>query len=379
MVKARLYEIVSEIDKFNLDLVKKQLENNDKIENYAWILHDKDENIRFHYHIAIRLKDSYDTKYVSQWFGIPENFIEKVKGRWSDMLKYLTHKNAPTKFQYDDSEVTSNFNWIDIRNKSDETRLTEIAQGIKDGIIRKFNYPNYMTEVEYSKYNRHIKNYWEYRADKIKEVSREMDAIYITGPSGIGKTTYAKIIAENHGYSCYVSSGSNDVLDDYKGQDCIILDDLRSESFGSVSDLIKLLDNHTASSVKSRYVNKVLECKLIIITTIHDMETFFNKLYGGDTETIKQLKRRCQVFMKMSEDYIEVRVWDDNIGAYSQPSYISNVIRDKFKKDELTPEMINNKIQKTLGGLAGVLLTAADIMEKNKVKNKKLDDDTLPF
>ena len=47
----------------------------------------------------------------------------------------------------------------------------------------------------------------------------------------------------------------------------LILDDLRPSCIG-LSDLLKMLDNHTSSSVKSRYYNKVLECKLIIITSI---------------------------------------------------------------------------------------------------------------
>ena len=54
-----------------------------------------------------------------------------------------------------------------------------------------------------------------------------MNCIFITGASGTGKSTYAKQIASENKLSVYISSGSNDVLDDYQGQDCIILDDLR--------------------------------------------------------------------------------------------------------------------------------------------------------
>ena len=93
-----------------------------------------------------------------------------------------------------------------------------------------------------------------------------MNCIFITGASGTGKSTYAKQIASENNLSVYISSGSNDVLDDYQGQDCIILDDLRPSCMG-LSDLLKMLDNNTASTVKSRYKNKVLECKMIIITT----------------------------------------------------------------------------------------------------------------
>lgn len=88
-----------------------------------------------------------------------------------------------------------------------------------------------------------------------------MEAMYFYGDSGTGKTTYAKQLCEKKNYSYFVSSGSNDVLDGYAGQDVIILDDLHPSSVG-LSDLLKMLDNNTASTVKSRYYNNVLECKL---------------------------------------------------------------------------------------------------------------------
>ncbi|MGM8317295.1 AAA family ATPase, partial [Clostridium perfringens] len=83
-----------------------------------------------------------------------------------------------------------------------------------------------------------------------------MECYFVTGKSGTGKTTYAKQLAKEKGYSVYISSGSNDVLDSYQGQDCIILDDLRPSCMG-LSDLLKMLDNNTSSTVKSRYKNKV--------------------------------------------------------------------------------------------------------------------------
>ena len=57
-----------------------------------------------------------------------------------------------------------------------------------------------------------------------------------SGDAGTGKTTYAKDLAVKKGYSIFVSSGSNDVLDGYGGEDCIILDDLRPSCMG-LSDL----------------------------------------------------------------------------------------------------------------------------------------------
>jgi hypothetical protein len=81
------------------------------IKDYAYILHDKDSDSKPHYHVAVRLNHANDSKYVARWFGVKEQYVEKVKGRWSDMLKYLIHQNAPEKYQYEESEVKSNYDW----------------------------------------------------------------------------------------------------------------------------------------------------------------------------------------------------------------------------------------------------------------------------
>ena len=91
-MRVKLFEIVTDRDKIDIENVKKVFEIRDGIRDWAYILHDKDDT-REHYHIAVRLNNSYDTKYIAEWFGVGENFVDKVKGRWSDMLKYLIHEN----------------------------------------------------------------------------------------------------------------------------------------------------------------------------------------------------------------------------------------------------------------------------------------------
>ncbi|WP_339332482.1 hypothetical protein [Paulownia witches'-broom phytoplasma] len=135
-----------------------------------------------------------------------------------------------------------------------------------------------------------------------------MECVFITGKSGSGKTTLAKKIAKDKNYQTYISSGSNDILDDYRGEECIILDDLRSNCLG-LSDLLKMLDNNTASSVKSRYKNKVLECKLIIITTVKSIDDFFEDIFKKD-ESIIQLKRRCKLHISLDSKYISYSIWN---------------------------------------------------------------------
>ena len=86
--------------------------------------------------------------------------------------------------------------------------------------------------ADYVKYGKQIRTAFEYRLKRLERmVDRKMDVIYIYGNSGTGKTTYAKMIAQEKGYEIFTSSGTNDPFDGYKGEECVILDDLRGSVF----------------------------------------------------------------------------------------------------------------------------------------------------
>lgn len=376
-MKVKLFEIVTDKDKISLSTVTDVLNNKGAIKDWAFILHDKDDT-REHYHIAVRLKDSYDTKYIAEWFGIAENFVSKVKGRWSDMLKYLIHENAPEKYQYPQEEVFSNFDWTVEKDKvSGEERKNEIINNIVDGIIREYNYTESVNAIENDKYRISIERAFKYRLDKINGVVRNMDCVFITGDSGVGKTTYAKMMATNKGYSVYVSSGSNDILDDYKGQDCIILDDLRGSSMG-LADLLKMLDNNTASTVKSRYKNKVLECKMIIITTTESIDKFFINVFSDNRETIVQLQRRCETHIRMEKDFMYVKAWHRKSRLYGGEYRFENPVSSQFASKDLTRDEEIEKISDILGNVKA----AYDFQEKHSFVNddiENIEDNDCPF
>jgi len=375
-MKLKLFEVVTDKDKIDIDAIKIMMDNKDSIRDYAYICHDKDET-RPHYHIAVRMKDTCDTKNVAIWFNIGENFIGKVKGRWSDMLKYLIHENVPEKNQYLEENVISNFDWTKEKNKiNGDKRKEEIVNSIVDGTIRAYNYFDVITPMENDKYKMSIRSAFDYRTDKIKGVSRKMDVIFITGKSGVGKSTYAKQIAETKNYSIFVSSGSNDILDDYKGQDCIILDDLRASALG-LADLLKMLDNHTASTVKSRYKNKVLECKLMIITTTQNIDTFFKNVFADEIETSTQLKRRCETHIRMESDYIYSKMWQRLSECYSKEFKMPNVVAMKFENKDKTEAEIMSKLSELLGGLKVIVDDIKD--NPGEYEQLKISNDYNPF
>lgn len=331
-MKLKICELVINSDKINKTKIENILELKKKaIQNYAYILHDKDiyqnekeatlngKNIgdlkKPHWHIYLRFNYAHDTKHISQWFNTQDNFVSKIKGRFSDALMYMIHANRSDKHQYDEKAVVSNFDWkseaqqdIFLRKYKIDSRLKEILSKIQSGEIKEYNITNHISIIENNIYSSAIEKAFKYRNNTLKGMDRQMECVFITGLSGSGKTTLAKKIAKNKKYQTYISSGSNDVLDDYRGEECIILDDLRSNCLG-LSDLLKMLDNNTSSSVKSRYKNKVLECKLIIITTVKSIDDFFEDIFKKD-ESIIQLKRRCKLHIKIDSKYIYSSIWN---------------------------------------------------------------------
>lgn len=329
------------------------------IKKFAYILHDKDTYTEDdekknpehkagtlkapHWHICLQFKDSQDTKYVAKWFDIDEQYVSKSSsGHYEDMLLYLIHKNSCEKFQYSVNEVYANFDYAKFieNNGTIKPRIEELTDLIKDGKLREFNYYEFMTIFEYQKYKADIQKAFEYHRDSIYDGNRQLEVIYICGGSGTGKTTLAKHIAEQHGYSFYISGSDNDILDGYKGQDCLILDDLRGSSL-KFSDFIKMIDNNTDSKVKSRYYNKSLtECKLIIITCIHNMEGFYSNLFTEQDEPLLQFKRRCKTFLMLDPYYVQSFAFDKGTDKYEFVAEFKNPVLELImqtveeKKDE---------------------------------------------
>lgn len=344
--KFRNFEIMQQVRYLpdeSISSIKAVLDTNSAVEKYAYILHDQDTKEdgtvkEPHYHIMVKLESPRHLSTLVKMFNnaIPKQYFGNIKGRWNDALAYLTHSNDPEKHQYDPSAVVANFEWEKEAVSSKGNKLDDIVDDIVSGKIRKFNYTKYITPAMYTHHRKEIDTAFQYRADSIREANRNMRCIYISGGSGTGKTTYAKELAVKQGYSLFISSGSNDPLDGYEGQDCIILDDLRPSCMG-LSDLLKMLDNNTSSTVKSRYKNKVLECKLIIITTTLGIESFFKNVFSEEPETSVQLKRRCELMVKfpkeVNSDKLEVYQYDLASNQYKLVGYQENPLPEIIKED----------------------------------------------
>ncbi len=279
---------------------------------FAWICHNKDIDpvskvaTKEHFHIIFIFKTPVKFKYIKESF--PYGNIQKATSK-NACIQYLLHLNNPEKTQYDKSCIFTNYNdsvLDDMLTTTDgETQsrkmVDNILRKIANGEIREYNRFNYIDSVTLVRNHSLFANAFKDRSEKImSDYSRKIDVIFIYGDSGAGKTSYAKILAKKYGDgSYYISSSSNDTMQDYKGQDVLILDDLRDDAF-SFADLLKVLDNHTATSIKSRFFNKSFLGKAIIITSCVP----YDKWYNDTKEDRNQFYRRISIYLEMDKDFI---------------------------------------------------------------------------
>lgn len=288
------------------------------IKKWAVILHDKDiletqEKKKEHYHLILHFGGvPVNMKNICKWFNIQSNQIEKIKGRWKHALLYLTHKNAEEKYQYKDNEVIASFDYlteIDIASKEENINsiLGEFATGVRKEYqladLNPLTYIKYKTQLEKA-----ISYFWLTAQEQYKTTPTKIK--FITGDSGIGKTTFARNYCAENNLTYCMSGSSNDPLQDYKGQDVLILDDLRDDTFDFI-DLLKMLDPYNRTSIKSRFRNKFFAGKEIIITSMIDIREWYTHSFGERyEENIVQLYRRISDLYVLGHDVNQILNYD---------------------------------------------------------------------
>ena len=396
---------------FTKDKIKPILDEWTCVSKYAFILQDRckredgtDKEPHIHCMIAFKSPvpttailnkfnsktfDKYDNNHTTPvvdddntpciWVGQ----LEKIKS-WDSAIAYLTHENRTDKTRYSRDEIVANYDFnADIEkalNPIKDERLNAIITAINDEKMRRYNYMDFVTAQEYVKYKRQIEDAFAYVNDRniSKGMVKNMRVMYLYGDSGTGKTTYARHFCEDHNLSYYVSSGSNDIVDGYGGQDVLIVDELRPSTMG-LSDLLKLLDNNTTSTVKSRYYNKCIAyCKFIIITSVLDIDSFFRNVFKEEKEPIVQLKRRCETLMKFTHEKIYIYKYDATQRDYIFIADVPNVISLEFKKEreEMTKEKAISMVQELF---SSVKQASINIAHSETTLQQEIDNADNPF
>lgn len=305
---------------------------------FSGILHDKDTKILFdpdkqtdiiqpiepHIHGVLELVTKRDLNVIAEWIGIEPQFIEIPRGRYGreNMLAYLVHAKDSTKYLYDAREVETFDTWsyLDYYHekyrsweeyratatvKHNKTKVDWLVKQVQLGkltmsdIMRNESY-----RMVYADNMRLIKDAQQFlneeRAYRTMEAMEndefELSVHFITGKPGAGKSFFAneltKKLENMHGWRTYEASGTNP-MDDYTGEEILLLDDLRSGSM-TATDWLKTLDHLSTSAISARYSNKQRAYRTIIMTAYEDPYTYFSymKGSGGTDEALAQFIRR---------------------------------------------------------------------------------------
>ena len=362
-MKLKQYEVTSRVEFFQ-EPIGDILRRYRTIKKYAYILHDKDPDTAPHYHIYLNFGNSgVDSRIVAQWFGLQESQVNKIQGRSTDMLQYLTHSNESqkNKYQYSPSEVIANFDF------EEEIKRSKILGNFKEySYAQQLEYVDSLPVAEKTTAFNKLKKLWELRCEVLMlNPERDIEVMFIHGKTGTGKTFHAKEFAKSRGYDFYVSSSSNDPLQDYRGQKCIILDDVRDTTF-EFEDYLKLTDNNTASSVKSKYYNKVLMCNLIIITSSVPLAFWFRNMYGK-SEDLQQFYRRISAYVELTANELHVYESLNNMG---RPVGFPTVYKNKVAQLNNQPK----KKKTDFGKAFAAICEEIPIQEVINDLNQRADD-----
>lgn len=369
------------------------------IKKWAYIVHDKDNYNKYdeienpehkagthkpnHVHIYVNFGDNgINHVDVAKWFGVNEHSIKKIKSSAANCLLYFVHGTADAiadgKYQYSWDEVKHSPNW-------NPELFTEEARF--DNFIGKFDEFSYKQQIEKvhavkddklrTKLQKQLDDAFlcelKYRSTFI---DRFVQVMFVTGATGTGKTTFARQFVEKLNYfdivpeqfwrkksvdeerpyrplDYAVSGSSNDVFENYKGEDVFILDDMRDDSF-SFTDLLKFLDNHTNSPIKSRFSNKVFFGVLIIITSEQELSKWYryeddSSKKAVDRKTLKQLYRRISNYVVVKKDKIYLY---DQINDNGEPTGEFKVIANnthEYYKDKPKPIKVSSLITDVFG------------------------------
>jgi len=306
----------------------------EKIDNY--VLEPK----KSHVHVFVKLNKRVRMNALSKIIGVAPQYIEAPKkGRYGteNIIAYLIHAKDSDKYQYSPTEVETlgTFDYIDYYSKHklswEEGRSTkskkrnatrvdwlidQVIQGrlTKEQLMLTDDY----AEV-YSRNMREVNDAFDFYAERkafqnmeaLKNGEFELSVFFLVGKSGAGKThaaiDFMDRLKENRFNETgekwrTAQGGSTNPMDNYQGEEILMLDDLRGFSM-TASDWLKLLDPLLVSPVAARYKNKMPASRVVIITSSRDPLEYFYYLKGNaasnKNEAMDQFFRRLQVSLRL--------------------------------------------------------------------------------
>lgn len=323
---------------------------NEKYEFIGWILHDNDFDSETnttkkpHYHILLKLaqtpgKNSNKNITISvaaKKLQVERNVIEILDCPYfSYHVKYLIHyqEKFHERGRYSKDEIQV------VRNKTGKSIEDYLSDN--SDIKKNLNYyikevvKNRMTledvfeedEVIYCKNLNTLKNAEAKRVENIVPETRV--CFYITGDTGNGKTTLAKLLAKglfledlkkhnivddkNIHKLVYFTGSKSVAFDKYEHQKVMIFDDIRDDTIkdiGGVEEAFKLFNNQpNTQSFNKKFGNVVINSEVMFLTNVEDIDTFISNTMENEPLKIRnQFYRRLPVVIDIQENQIVIKV-----------------------------------------------------------------------
>lgn len=336
-------------------LLKAHMESNlPRGTQWAYVIHDKDYYTpedeaanpahkagtpkEYHIHVSIYLPNAKTVTAMAACIGDKPEYVQIFEDRngknsaKQNMFSYLIHATEGSKYdgkyEYPFSEVKSNFDYenyvkgISTAIKGREIDRDMVRMQVLSGELRMIDFVMKDDLMAfYLKNKTYVSNLidamYKRRMNEAKKDGDKVKVIYMQGAEGSGKSTFARRYAKKHYRDYAVSSSHNDAVQDYMGQDVMIFDDARPGDF-SASDWLKLLDPYNNNcSVCSRYYNKYLNVKCIIVTTTAPFEEFF--VYAPRKES-ERLAEPVGQFMRRFDFVVKCTATDtaDILGTHAE-------------------------------------------------------------
>lgn len=341
LIKIKACEVMQYFEYYDvaeIAVIESRVKHLTNIKSYAMIIHDKDvldswEPKKKHFHIVMTFSNATTIGAVAKGLKVEPQYVNKIRATVKSAMLYLVHRNDIEKYQYPEDDVIASFDYKEYVDWcKPKVKRDSIAERIANWEIKQYNIYEYVSCDEFAKNKPYYDKCFIYRQNKLKKMDRQLECLFITGASHTGKTSFAKMLANAKWYSTYISSGGKNPLDNYEGQECIILDDLRDNTY-EFSDILKLTDNNTDSLVGCRFYNKsIAECKLLIATSVQDIHDFY-KHSTNEKESQVQLFRRFKNYMIMYKEKVSTFKFAESFDDYVLVEEIINPISVMYDND----------------------------------------------
>lgn len=273
---------------------------------------------------------------------------------------YMTRKDAweKSKAKKNSKEASENIDWL--LEQILTGKLTKSQIMLTDEYYTTYAAYSLKCDAAFSTYGQR-KAYQAIRAMEQGEFN--LSVFYVTGKPGSGKSYFTDLfvneiisrVRDKFGVlwqKCSVAS--TNPLDDWNGEEILVMDDLRGMAMNA-SDWLKLLDPERAGRAGTRYKNKFVVPRVIVINAERDIIDFFyylKNIGGGDrTEAMDQFIRRIMnrvcVVHDITANKRSVNIDDIHEVAQPVPHYIEvdgpsadtsrKLVKTLYLHHEITP------------------------------------------